>query len=414
MGSGMATTKKVILNVLGTDGNDTLKNTGAVEIISGGAGLDKLVFEEGTRGVSVNLATGAVTDAFGNKDSIVLVETKTDTGVVKASSVEIIIGTALNDTLTGSAQTDYLVGGAGNDKLSGGAGSDELYGGTGNDSLNGGDQSDYLVGGQGNDTINGGNGFDLVDYSDEGGAFGVTVNLTKGTATDTYGTTDKLISVERIRGTELVDSLTGNGGANLFEGGAGNDLLDGAGGDDILWAGFGDDKVIGGAGNDQLVGGRGRDFLDGGTGIDVVDYSLDAGWHGVSVNLATGLAEDTWGDLDTIKNVENVIGSEFADWFLGNASANTFTGGAGNDTLTGNGGNDVFTFAAGHGRDQINDFSKGDVLDLRGLGFKSVDDIVKATVGHDLGAEINTGEGSSIVLVDVNIKDVASLGYLFV
>ncbi|MFM9973176.1 MAG: calcium-binding protein, partial [Beijerinckiaceae bacterium] len=285
----MATAKKVILNVLGTDGDDTLKNTGAVEMISGGAGLDKLVFEEGTRGINVNLATGALTDSFGNRDTIALVETATATGTVKVSSVEIIIGTSFNDTITGSAQTDYLVGGAGNDRLSGGAGSDELYGGTGNDVLNGGDQSDYLVGGTGNDTINGGNGFDLVDYSDEGGTFGVTVNLAKSTATDTYGGTDRLISVERIRGTELVDKLTGNGVANLFEGGAGNDVLDGAGGDDLLWAGFGDDKLIGGTGNDQLVGGRGADQLDGGTGIDVADYSLDAGWHGVAVNLTTGL-----------------------------------------------------------------------------------------------------------------------------
>jgi Ca2+-binding RTX toxin-like protein len=395
----MATIKKVILNVLGTDGNDTIQNTGAVEMIQGGFGIDKVIFEEGTKGINVNLATGKVTDSFGNKETI--------------SGVEIVIGTSFNDIIIGSANADYLIGNGGDDKLSGGAGSDELYGGTGNDTMNGGADSDYMVGGAGNDAINGGAGFDLVDYSDEGGTSGVTVNLTTKAATDTYGGTDTLTSVERIRGTELVDSLTGNSVANMFEGGAGNDMLDGAGGDDILWAGFGDDMVIGGTGHDQLVGGRGFDTLNGGRGIDTVDYSLDAGWHGVAVNLMTGLAEDTWGDTDTLIAVENLVGSEFADWFMGNGSANSLTAGAGDDIMTGGAGADTFVFGAGHGHDKINDYVAGDMLDLRGLGFTSAADVVAASAGHELGAVINTGEGSSIVLVDVNISSLGNLSYIF-
>ncbi|MGL4637738.1 MAG: calcium-binding protein [Beijerinckiaceae bacterium] len=396
----MATVKKVVVSVLGTDGNDTLKNTGAVEMISGGAGIDKVVFEEGTRGISVNLAKGTVVDSFGNKEKI--------------SDVEIVIGTSFNDTITGSANADYLVGAAGDDKLSGGAGSDELYGGTGNDSLNGGDQSDYMVGGAGSDSINGGNGFDLVDYSDEGGAFAVSVNLATKAATDTYGDTDKLISVERVRGTVLGDSMTGNSAANMFEGNGGNDTLDGAGGDDTLWAGFGDDSMLGGAGNDNLAGGHGDDLLNGGKGTDTADYANDGGWRGAAVDFVTGFAEDTWGSLDKLIGIENATGSEHADWMRGNASANTFTAGAGDDMMIGNGGNDTFVFAAGHGRDKISDFNPGDMLDLRGLGFTSVADVVAASVGHDLGMEIITGEGSSIVLVDVNVSSAADLGYLLV
>jgi Ca2+-binding RTX toxin-like protein len=395
----MAKAKPVILNVLGTDGNDTLRSTNGLQSFDGGAGIDKLVFDEGTQGVTVNLKTGKMTDSFGQAETL--------------SNIEIVVGTSFNDKITGSDFADYLVGGGGNDTLSGGLGSDELYGGEGDDILIGGGDSDYFVGGAGNDTIKGGSGFDLLDYSDEGGAFGVTVNLTNKTGLDTYGDTDTITGIDRVRGTELADSLTGNGSANLLEGGDGNDMLSGLAGDDILWAGFGDDTVLGGNGNDELVGARGADMLNGGKGIDTVNYSLDAGWHGVSVNLNTGFAEDSWGDTDTLVAIENLVGTEFADWFMGNASANTFTGGAGDDIMTGGAGADIFVFAAGHGNDQINDFTTGDMLDLRGLGFTSVADVLAASSGHDLGAVIHTGEGSSIVLVDVNVSSLASLGYIF-
>ncbi len=81
--------------------------------------------------------------------------------------------------------------------------------------------------------------------------------------------------------------------------------------------------------------------------------------------------------------------------------------------MTGGGGNDVFVFAEGHGNDRIRDLDADDRLDLRGLGFTSVDQIVAAAEGHDLGVLIKTGADSSILLVDVNIKDVTNLGYIF-
>jgi Ca2+-binding RTX toxin-like protein len=390
----------VILNVLGTNGADTLKSTGAVEIIGGGDGIDKLIFDEGKKGVTVNLKSGTLTDSFGNNE--------------KVTGIEIVVGTSFADKITGSDKADYLVGGAGNDTLSGGAGQDELYGGTGNDSLNGGSDSDYLVGGAGNDTINGGTGFDLVDYSDEGGASGVTVNLATNKATDTYGDTDTFISIERVRGTDFVDTLSGNNSANMFEGGGGNDTIDGLGGDDILRGNFGNDMIRGGTGNDMLTGGRGFDTIDGGTGsADTVDYRVDDGWHGVSVNLTTGLAEDTWGDVDKLVSIERVIGTDFADWFMGNTAANQLNGMGGNDTLAGGGGNDTFVFWVDHGNDQINDFNAGDILNLAAFGFKTVDDVIAHSSGHDLGVIIQTSATSSIVLVDVNVTSLATLGYIF-
>jgi Ca2+-binding RTX toxin-like protein len=399
----MATVKKaqpVILNVMGTDGDDILRSTGAVEMINGGSGMDTLVFDEGTRGVSVNLSTGKIRDSFGKSEVI--------------SSIEVVVGTSFNDTMTGSAGADIFDGGAGNDRISAGGGNDEIYGGAGNDSMSGGDGNDKLVGGSGNDTLNGGNGFDLADYSGEGGGSGVTVNLAKGTATDSYGDTDKLSSIEHVRGTDFADAITGNSANNFFQGGGGDDVLDGAGGDDALWGDFGADKLVGGTGNDSLAGGHGNDTLDGGKGVDTADYAKDGGWRGVSVDLSTGFAEDSWASLDTLVSIENVTGTGFADWIRGNASANVIAGGAGDDTMIGFGGNDTFVFGADHGNDRINDFNAGDVLDFSALGFKSVEDVIAASEGHDLGVLIHTSATSSIVLVDVNVNSMASLNYLFV
>ncbi|MGL4241988.1 MAG: M10 family metallopeptidase C-terminal domain-containing protein, partial [Beijerinckiaceae bacterium] len=107
-----------------------------------------------------------------------------------------------------------------------------------------------------------------------------------------------------------------------------------------------------------------------------------------------------------------VTGTQFDDWILGNDANNVFQGGRGNDTMAGGGGDDTFVFAADHGNDRINDFGAGDKIDLSSLGFKSIEDVIAAAEGHELGVLIRTGETSSILLVDVNVKDLASLGYI--
>jgi Ca2+-binding RTX toxin-like protein len=399
----MAKVAKVVLTLAGTAGDETLTSTAAVEVLSGGEGFDTLRFEEGTKGINVNLKTGKAWDAFGNRETV--------------SGFEVVFGTDKDDRITGSDSADILVGGGGNDRLVGNAGNDEIYGGTGDDVISGGAGSDYMVGGQGNDRIHGGQGYDYVDYWDEGGAFGVEVNLGKSYAIDTYGTRDTLHSIERVRGTDLGDSITGNGSNNLLDAGGGDDILDGGNGDDVLWGGFGVDVIKGGNGNDTIVGGRGNDTIIGGRGTDTLDYGSENGWRSVSVHLGTGFAEDTWGDLDTLslkknETVENVIGTALGDWIHGSALANVLTGGAGDDTLTGGGGKDTFVFATGHGNDRINDFSLDDTLDLRGTGLVDLQAVLDGAVGVDLGVELHTGDGT-ITLVDVNITSLATLNYLF-
>jgi lysophospholipase L1-like esterase len=87
-------------------------------------------------------------------------------------------------------------------------------------------------------------------------------------------------------------------------------------------------------------------------------------------------------DQDTLVNIENLIGSAFADHLIGDAGANSIDGnsgddlidgGAGNDTLTGGAGADRFVLKSGAGTDTITDFATGvDRIALSGLTFNQL------------------------------------------
>lgn len=152
------------------------------------------------------------------------------------------------------------------------------------------------------------------------------------------------------------DTLIGGTGNDRLEGGAGNDRLEGGDGDDVLIGGTGNDVMLGGAGNDTLFAGDGSDpdadLLDGGTGIDTADFSELTG--GVTVTLASGNATVSFPgprNEDTLRGIENIVGTNFADSITGDGADNLLSGGTGNDTLIGGLGND--TLIGGEGADSI-------------------------------------------------------------
>jgi Ca2+-binding RTX toxin-like protein len=139
--------------------------------------------------------------------------------------------------------------------------------------------------------------------------------------------------------------------------------INGAEGYDTLWGGTAADALHGDVDNDSLIGGAGNDTLDGGLDWDVVSYQEETGGAGIVLNLsdtawtygATTYASltgtDTWGDLDTLLNIEEVYGSASGDviyaagsvqnWLMhGNGGDDTLTGGGNGDTLIGGAGND--------------------------------------------------------------------------
>ena len=103
-------------------------------------------------------------------------------------------------------------------------------------------------------------------------------------------------------------------------------------------------------GNDRgniLIGGAGADTLDGERGVDTADYSTSAEAVQAYLDGTAGTGGDAAGD--TLTNIENLIGSAYADTLFGNDADNVLAGGAGDDMLIGGGGAD--TLDGGDGTD---------------------------------------------------------------
>lgn len=155
---------------------------------------------------------------------------------------------------------------------------------------------------------------------------------------------------DEIDGTEGGDWIYGRAGNDVLRGGEGNDRLYGDGGRDRLEGGAGSDWLYGGNLNDTLIGGSGGDVLDGGNGVDWASYR---DWpEGVFIFLGT-TGPQQGGDAtgDTLFNIENVHGSDFDDFIVGDRGANRLDGHDGEDVLYGLEGDDILL--GGEGNDRL-------------------------------------------------------------
>ena len=360
------------------------------DIYEGGEGIDTVDYSDalGAILVDLSLVAGRASGA--------------DIGTDALSGIEAVISGAGADTITGNGETNYLSGLAGNDTLDGGAGADFLYGGTGNDILFGGDgvdqlfgeegddslyggfQNDILLGEGGNDFIAGGEGDDAADGGDgddrlfgEGGD-----DVLRGGAGADYLVgnegNDLLVGGagnDRVQGREGNDRVYGETGDDELRGGEGDDYLVGNEGNDVLLGENGNDNLQGREGDDVLNGGVGNDRLIGGSGLDTADYSAFS--QGVVVNLATGTVSKGAFGIDTIQEVEAVIGSSATDELRGSAAAEVFYGGDGFDLIASGAGDDILYGGAGNDRIFAED---GDDIIYGGDG----DDYLVGNAGDDI------------------------------
>jgi Ca2+-binding RTX toxin-like protein len=326
-----------IENLIGGSGNDTLTGgTGTSNTLTGGAGNDNIsggtanatcsldvdvlngndgddVFEMGAAancGDAIDGGLGRDVASYQMRlaaTSLVIdIDAQADDGeaaeadTVKAG-VEIILGGAGNDSITGGADNDdlhgglgldTLVGGAGNDSFSGGPGADLLLGGLGEDYFNEKDIPDVYtnsgnapgntvqafslaafgaagvvpstIGSAEVDVINGGADFDICDYGRT-----VTTNMTvtlcfAPTITTATGACTGGANAPN-NDTADTDDITN---CDNFVAGAGNDTITGSDGDDEIQGGLGNDVLSGGEGGDTLQGEGGTNTLTGGGGDD--------------------------------------------------------------------------------------------------------------------------------------------------
>ncbi|EBJ5114620.1 hypothetical protein DV589_24970 [Salmonella enterica] len=119
---------------------------------------------------------------------------------------------------------------------------------------------------------------------------------------DSYNTVDKLMSVEKVIGTNWRDIFQGGEQADRFDGADGHDNIYGNGGNDFLSGGEGNDSIYAGKGNDFLNGGKGDDHLHGGEGNDTYIINKNEGHDVIS---------DTSGKNDLLV-LENINSDELS------------------------------------------------------------------------------------------------------
>ena len=109
-----------------------------------------------------------------------------------------------------------------------------------------------------------------------------------------------------------------------------------------------------------LVSKPGNDVLTGTpSNNDTVTYA--SATAPITVSLAIGVQQNTGGaGLDTLINIENLVGSSFNDNLIGNTKNNSLNGRAGNDTLDGGVGSD--SMIGGLGNDSFVVNVVGDVV----------------------------------------------------
>ena len=377
-----------IINLTGSDHGDTLAGDQRANTLSGGRGNDTLYGGPGGDDTNKDTIYGDSGDdrLFGGRGD------------------DSLYGGRGNDMLKGGPDDDRLKGGDGDDTLDGGDGDDTLDGGRGDDILEGGDGDDIFKfsPGDGADDIKDfsisrreRDRIDLSDFKDIDSMDDLVIRQrgknTRIDLDDDDGGEIWLLGIDKddldkddfifyrdshnvdkeddnsgdpvrpLSGEPDNDILYGRDSNDRLNGGVGNDVLYGVEGDDVLDGGPGFDSYEGGPGDDILivdatdVFSMVQDIIDGGedtsgTGHDNDTLSFEdwvdaANKKGVVVTHATATVGH--GDKTSVRayiNIENIIGSRYADTLTGDDKDNVIEGGAGGDTLDGGAGSDTVSY----------------------------------------------------------------------
>ncbi|MBR0556784.1 calcium-binding protein [Ciceribacter sp. L1K23] len=273
----------------------------------------------------------------------------------------------------------------------------------------------------------------------------------------TLGGNDTIIinRSDDLGGGNFVDAGSGNDRVtNAKE--AGNDIRLGSGNDTYVGTGFGSfgsdigDVVRGGDGNDFIAvstfksryfGDAGNDkfasegwqnVFNGGSGRDRITYeprddSSTLGGSGVTIDLATGLAQTGNNRFETLISIEDAAGTNANDAINGTNGANKLEGLNGNDLLLGLGGNDQLF--GGRGNDELHGGSGNDVL-VGGLGrdvltggsgadrfdFNARNESATSTTNRDIITDFSRAQGDRIDLsgIDANTTRSGNQAFNFI
>ena len=406
--------------VFGDQGDDTIHITNGERLsIFGEEGLDTIHISGGQNSFARGGLGDDIADISGGNHNTLAGESGIDQLTIMAGTYGIAAGGIDSDTLTISGgNNNLLLGQSGNDSLSDiGGSSSILSGGDGDDTLTASNRANELYGDDGDDNyklliasaaqlssgqlvrvrellyIDPNNyepearGSDTLDLSSFTTSANLNLSVTGLFLSNTIGLQSVIASqlqlillgsLENIIGTESPDILIGSSESNRIDGRGGSDSISGLAGDDVLIGGTGNDLLDGGLGNDHFlfetsVGSPlGSDVIyeANNSGTDGLDFSkMPVGLGSIDLNLPTpqslagGLLLLTLRQSSTITSageIEDVIGTPFADTILGNGLDNRIEPGQGDDIIDGRSGSDIYTFyGRGLGNDMVTDIPTG-------------------------------------------------------
>ncbi|WP_233526687.1 MULTISPECIES: calcium-binding protein [unclassified Herbaspirillum] len=361
-----------IQDVLGGSGNDTFIASAAANKFDGGASTaashNRVSYANSAVAEKIDLFLGVGTGGAGslaNNDTYANIQDATG-----GSGDDTFVGSAANNNFDGGASTatshnrvDYsnsaatvtvnLVTGVG----VGGLADGDTY--TRIQDVTGGSADDLFVASLDGNKFDGGastaTSHNRVSYASSTSA--ETVNLFSGAGSGTYAANDTYTNIQDVTGGTGDDIFFASAAANNFDGGTSTatshnrvdysnstvaetvDLFNGVGSGGAGSLAAGDtytniQDATGGTGDDIFIASAAANKFDGGTGSDTVSYAVANDGNGVNVNLNTNVGTGGFAANDVYASIENVIGTQYNDTFVGNASANTFNGGLGSDTVS--------------------------------------------------------------------------------
>ncbi|POF40010.1 hypothetical protein B0D71_23295 [Pseudomonas laurylsulfativorans] len=380
-------------NLAGNALNNILYAGSGENLLDGGAGVDTASYRY----------AGAVSIDLGISGPQVTVGSGVDT----LESIESVIGSQFNDTLTGNAQANTLDGNVGFDLVLGEGGDDTLMAEGGYSAAMTWSSAGHYTDEFGNpggfdawyyqgETLDGGTGRDSVSYANA--QSGVVVNLTSGLGYATGAIAvldsqanvlvtsngdfifsveeaiadfaDHLFTIENIVGSRFGDVLTGDNAANFLNGGAGADTLIGGLGNDTYYVdNIGDvvtetNATVSTGGSDTVYSflsaytlganvENGRALSTGVAALtgNSLNNTLYAGVGNNVLNGSTGIDSASYLYATSAVTVSLAVttaqatGSSGADTLI---AIENLTGSNYNDTLTGNAAANLLTGGAGN------------------------------------------------------------------